>query len=507
MSLQVSQPDAASELLNRRKARSSLLEFTRYTKDDYEVNWHHQLLCEYLDKFVSGKIKRLLVFMPPRHGKSELVSRRLPAYIFGKCPDASIISCSYSADLASMMNRDVQRIIDSQKYIALFPDTKLNQKNIRTDAKGNFLKNSDIFEVIGHRGVYRSAGVNGGITGMGCNFGIIDDPIKNREEANSPTYRERVWNWYTSTFFTRLEKDAQILITQTRWHEDDLSGRILSLVDDNEEKWTVIQFPAIAEGEGQKDDPREIGEALWPNKYSTSRLEAIKSVVGSYEFAALYQQRPAPAEGGLFKHHWFSIVDSFPSDCRKIRRWDLSATSGKGDWTAGLLLGERNGIFYVIDLKHVQENPAGVESLIHQTAVMDTSFVGQRMEQEPGSSGVNTIDHYARYVLKGFDFKGVRSTGSKIERARPVSAAAEAGNIRIVKGPWNATFLDEVTIFPNGAHDDIVDTLSGAFSDLTLGNVRNFENEPKLNEVTAEDKGMFSDDMDFGWSGDVPGMM
>ena len=460
---------AASELLTRRIARESLQEFTLYTKPDYELNWHHALLCQYLDRFIAGDITRLMVFMPPRHGKSELVSRRLPAYIMGKSPESSIISCSYSADLASRMNRDVQRIIDSQQYAVLFPDTRLNQKNIRVDAQSSYLRNSDIFEIIGHNGVYRSTGVGGGITGMGATVGIIDDPIKNREEANSITYREKLWEWYTSTFYTRLEKDGKLLITLTRWHEDDLAGRILEQTkQDGAEEWTILTLPALAESTKHLEDPRNEGDPLWENKYNLTKLSQIKTLLGSYQWSALYQQRPAPEEGGLFKRQWFEIVDDYPSGCIRDRRWDLAASLNKGDYTTGLLLGMYQGQFYVIDLQRVQENPAGVESLVKQTAILDGYATAIRMEREPGSSGINTIDHYTRRILVGYDFKGVPSTGSKVERARAVSAAAEAGNIKIVRGSWNSVFLDEVCMFPNGAHDDIVDTLSGAFTDLTL---------------------------------------
>lgn len=230
------------------RARRGMLAFTTYTMPDYEVNWHHRVVCEALDDLFAGTITRLMISMPPRHGKSELVSRRFPAYILGRDPDAQVIAVSYSADLASMMNRDVQRIMDSPEYQRVFPGTKLGSSNIRSLAGGT-LRNSDIFEVVGRRGRYRSAGVGGGITGMGMQYGIIDDPIKNREEADSPTMREKVWDWYTSTFYTRLEKNARVLVTCTRWHEDDLSGRLLRLQEEDPEadQWVEIRLPAIAE--------------------------------------------------------------------------------------------------------------------------------------------------------------------------------------------------------------------------------------------------------------------
>ena len=208
------------------RARQSMANFALYVDEKYFMNWHHQLICDRLDKLIIHEIKRLMIFMPPRHGKSKLVSRKLPAYIFGKNPDAKIISASYSADLATAMNRDVQRIIDSERYNEIFPETTLNGRNVKT-VSGGALRNSEKFEIVGHKGFYRSAGVDGGITGMGADFIIIDDPIKNRKDANSPTVRKNIFDWYTSTLYTRLEKNACILLTMTRWHEDDLAGRLL----------------------------------------------------------------------------------------------------------------------------------------------------------------------------------------------------------------------------------------------------------------------------------------
>jgi len=192
-------------------ARRHLLDFITYTKPDYEVNWHHKTICDEIESFMTGECSRLILCMPPRNGKSQIVSRHLPAYLLGRNPDARIIACSYSADLAQAMNRDVQRIIDDPLYHELFPDTTLSGSNVRTVA-GNFLRNSDVFEIVGHKGVYLSAGIGGGITGRGADYALIDDPVKNREEANSPTYRERIWDWYRSTLYTRLEKGGKILI-------------------------------------------------------------------------------------------------------------------------------------------------------------------------------------------------------------------------------------------------------------------------------------------------------
>lgn len=472
-------------------ARQSPAGFAEVVSGGRWVNAPHlSLINKNIMRIVNGEINRLMVFLPPRHGKSMLLSQYLPAWYLGTFPDNRIILTSYEADFAAQWGRRARDLLEEHGNI--FPG------NIRVRSDSSAANRWDIAD---HSGGMVTAGVRGPITGKGANCIIIDDPVKNAEEAASQTYRDRAWEWYKSTLYTRLEPGGAIILIQTRWHENDLAGRILNeMYQEDGEQWEIISIPAIAE---QNDVlGRQVDDPLWPERFPIDELNKIKTTLGSYWFAALYQQRPAPAEGGLFKRHWFEIVDDYPRDCSQVRRWDLASSQNKGDYTAGLKLGEKNGIFYVIDLKHIQENPAGVEYLIKQTAELDTERTAVRMEQEPGSSGVNTIDHYARFVLKGYNFHGVRSTGSKIERARSVSAAAEAGNVKIVKAPWNSTFLDEVGIFPNGAHDDIVDTLTGAFSDLTLGRIIRSVYEPTADEAVVsvvEDTNFFGEpDNDLG---------
>jgi len=420
---------------------------------------HLDLINEALMGISRGEITRLMVVLPPRHGKSMLVSQYFPAWYLGTFPDRRIILTSYEADFAAQWGRRARDVLE--KFGSLF------RERVRVDDTSSA---ADRWDLKGRPGGMATAGTGGPITGKGADVLIIDDPVKNAEEAASPTYREKAWEWYESTAYTRLEPRGAIILIMTRWHEEDLAGRLLQKMQQEGEKWTVINLPALAEA----GDPlgRAPGEALWPGRFPKEALEAKRTAIGPYFWASLYQGRPAPLEGNLFKRGWFRLVDDYPRGLRAVRRWDLAASEGKGDWTSGLDLGVKDGIFYVLDLQHVQESPARVEALVRQTAILDLQKglgTQVRMEQEPGSSGKNTVDHYARHVLLGFDFKGVRSTGAKLERARPVSAAAEAGNIRLLRGPWNGAFLDEVMTFPHGAHDDIVDALSGAFYDLTLG--------------------------------------
>lgn len=447
-------------------ARSNLLAFTQHTKPDYQVNWHHRILCQYFDQWVEGTIKRLIVNLPPRHGKSEIVSRRGPAYLLGRYPDSWVISCSYSADLSSRMNRDVQRIIDSPAYGQLFPGTRLFSANVRTVSQGTYLRNSDIFEVVGRRGGYRSSGVGGGITGMGANYLIVDDPFKNRKEANSPVVREAVWEWYTSTFYTRQEKDAAILITNTRWHVDDLAGRLIMLADGPDgERWTILTLPALAEGDLHSDDPRQPGEALWPDKYSRSALDTIRSQIGDYDWAALYQQTPVLNAGGMFKRDKAAIIDSEPTDIvRRARFWDLALSEKtSADFTVGVLLGEtKDRRFVVLDVQRFQTEWDHVTGKIAQVAIAD----GPKVQ-----IGIEAAFYQTRAVgkllempaLHHHSIRGIKPDADKVTRSLPFQARWGEGMVYLLRRAWTNAFLDELCSFPLGAHDDMVDAVSGAY--------------------------------------------
>ncbi len=275
------------ELLARTKAQDDFLLFIKYTKPDFEINWHHRLLADKLQAFADGKIKKLMIYLPPQVGKSEMSTRRLPPYILGKNPDKRIAICAYNQTFSSQFNRDIQRIITDTTYRNVFPNTKLNEKNISTDARGSYLRNSEVFEVVGHKGRVKTVGVGGALTGTAVDIGIIDDPIKDAVEAFSGVFRDRLWDWYLSVFKTRLHNNSQQLITLTRWHEEDLAGRILK----NEKDWEVIVLPAIREDYNNDYDPRDIGEAIWPNRHSLERYEEIKKL-NPLIYVSLYQQRP-----------------------------------------------------------------------------------------------------------------------------------------------------------------------------------------------------------------------
>lgn len=457
--------------------RRSLLSFTTFTRPDYEVNWHHVRVADALDRVLNGTCRRLMIFEPPQNGKSEQVSRRFPAYVFGKKPATRVIACSYNMSLAQDMSRDVQKIVDTPEYNELFPETRLAEgRDVEKRTQGQF-------DIVGHRGYYIAAGIDGPITGKTSDIGIIDDPIKNRAEAESETYRDRVWEWYKSAFATRqFGSNGAIIICLTRWHEDDLAGRLLKLAAENPDadQWEVISLPAIAEAT-TVGDPRRKGDALWPEKYSLSELKRRRAGMGEYDWAALYQQKPAPSGGGLFKEEWFAgrILDAPPSSMRLARGWDTAGTADGGDWTCGVKLGEEfhkdpmtgatssTGRFIVLDVQRKQLGPDGVDKLMKLTADLDGVKCAQREEKEGGSAG-GAVTAARLKMLKGFDYSEVIISGSKVTRSKPFRAQCEGGNVYLLRGDWNAEYVKELCGFPTAKHDDQVDGSSCAFNAVLL---------------------------------------
>lgn len=300
------------------------------------------------------------------------------------------------------------------------------------------------------------------------NCAIIDDPFRNRQEANSVNVRRRVIDWFKSTLFTRLSPTGSIIIIQTRWHEEDLAGYILQ---NEPEAWTHLNLPAISED----------GHALWPENWPLEKLEKIKASIGSYEWAALYQQRPAPADGGMFAKTWFEIVNAVPKTniTSTVRYWDRAATiqaSGKDpDWTVGIKMSkDRSGVYYIEDMVRLRNTSLEVQKAIMNTASRDGYNVKVVLEQDPGQAGKSEVEYLIR-LLSGYNVKPNRVSRDKVTRAMPFSAQCEAGNIKLLKAGWNETFLEELSMFPFGAHDDIVDASSGAFLQLTSPTL-NYEN-------------------------------
>lgn len=304
------------------------------------------------------------------------------------------------------------------------------------------------------------------------NCGIIDDPIKNAEEAASEVIREKHKEWYRSTFETRREPDAAIIVIQTRWHEDDLTGWLLSQESgESPERWHVVCLPAIAEPVDRipmsctlEPDYRLEGEALCPERYNLDFLVKTKSK-GSYVFDALYQQRPSSREGLFFHVSKLGFVDA-ASVGRAVRGWDKAATAGDGDYTAGVkMVKGHDGLFYIVGVKRGQWNTADRDKEIRLTAELDTRDTKHIGEQEPGSGGKESAENFVR-LLAGFPVSTEKVSGSKELRADPFSSQVNAGNVRLLRGSWNQAYIEELRTFPNGKHDDQVDASSLAFNEL-----------------------------------------
>jgi predicted phage terminase large subunit-like protein len=450
------------KILNER-ARRSFHDFVPVVSPKYIEGWFNADVRRRLDVFrckvALKQSPNLMIVAPPRHGKSELSSRKFPAYCFGKHPTWGIIGCSYSQDLASRMNRDVQRTIDSDEYKGVFPGTKLNEGNVRT--VGNWMRNSDLFEIVEHGGSYRAAGVGVGITGMGCHILNIDDPVKDAKAASSATLQEAIYEWYTSTALTRLEDGGGQILTMTRWNVNDLAGKILQNADEGE--WEVVCYPAIAL---QDEEHRRIGEALFPERYSTEKLEKLRRRLGTYYFEALYQGGPTDRKGKFFEWENLEIVPTCPAHVKQwVRYWDKAGTKDGGAYTAGVLIGKgSDGRWYIKDVVRGQWAAPKREAVIKQTAETDGRGVTIWIEQEPGSGGKESAEATKRN-LAGWTVYSENPTGDKVTRAEPYAVQVEVGQIRLVAGAWNHDFIEEHKTFPNGYKDQI-DSAAGGFNKL-----------------------------------------
>ncbi|MCP4666981.1 MAG: terminase, partial [Deltaproteobacteria bacterium] len=333
-------------------------DFIAQTMPKYEFNWHHGVLIDLLQSLAFTKNRRVMVFMPPRFGKSELVSRRFPAWLLGRKPDTRVMGCSYSANLATMFSRDVQRIMESKEYHSIFPDSLIPNSEFAKEHPDNnkYKRTNSYFEIIDFSGYLLSVGVGGSITGLGADLLVIDDPVKNEEEALSETYQEKVFGWYNSTAYTRLEKGANVVICQTRWHKQDLSGKLIEEMEFGGDKWEIINLPALAVEQKAACDPRKTGDPLWPNKFNLDRMEKIKKQVGSRVWSALYQQNPVIEGGNIIKEAWIQYYTKLPFDinnwreCYLVQSWDLTFKDTGRSWVVGVTIAKKGADFYLVDI-------------------------------------------------------------------------------------------------------------------------------------------------------------
>lgn len=426
-------------------------EYIAHIKPNFIFYRHAEILIDVLQRVADGELSRVIVTEPPRHGKTELISRLFSAYFLYRYPSFWVGLSSYSAELAGSISR--------------------NSRDYHKDGGGELKEDAATmrhWETNDGGGLW-AAGVGGPITGKGFHLGIIDDPLKNAEEANSSTIREKHKDWYRSTFSTREEPGGAIIIVMTRWHEDDLVGWLLyeeSMdgeiseedgleVEAQPEHWHIVSMPAIMEEETDglqypetctiEPEFRQPGDALCPERYSTRTLLRAKRRLGSYYWSALYQCRPAPAGGTIFQRDWFQIVEALPVGCTFVRYWDKAGTPGGGDASAGVLMArDPKGRFYVVDVVKGRWSALGREVVIKTTAQTDQELYEQVTtwaEQEPGSGGKESAESTVRN-LAGFVIRVERVTGDKTFRARPYAAQVEVGNVYLLSGAWNKSYID-----------------------------------------------------------------
>lgn len=417
----------------------------------------------YMSSLISSEIAkggaRLTVSVPARHGKSEFCSIYTPIWMLENDPTKRVLLASYGADLASKFSR---RVRDT------FADPSLSDL-LRTRLSKDS-RQVDFFHTNCDPGGMGSMGMKGGMTGHGADLLLIDDYLKNSAESLSPTVREDVFDTFRSTVFTRLEPGGSIIVVATRWHQDDLIGRIHQ--EFGHMGWKHIKLPAIAK-EGDVLG-REPGEPLWPERWSYKALMEIKEVLGSYWWEAEYQQEPMASMRSSELGRLLTRIDAGDvplSQLKCVRAWDLASTEGGGDWTVGWLMGyhKKQDRWYILDIRRFRKSPLGSEEVMRQTAAEDTNYVPIEVEREPGSSGKSYCEYLAREVFNGYSMKSEHPTGPIEVRASPLIAAIEAGKVFMVRAGWNEALIDELGTFPEGDHDDQVSAGAMAFKHLNKG--------------------------------------
>lgn len=531
-----------AEAAQRELAKRQLIPYAQYVAPWFQALPHHTLIADALERvflyILSGgqpeveveidegrtitvkTISRLMVFMPPRHGKTLLVSQIAPSWGIGKMPDMRIITTGYGADLAQKNSSEIRNYVISQEFKNIFWDQSPDMPNIELAEDSQAKSNWDLARP--YRGGVVATGIGGGITGQGAHLLIIDDPFKGRKDAESENYREGVMEWYQSSAHNRLEKGGAIVITHTRWHPEDLAGELVKAMvsDPLADQWEIIFLPAVALDEeeypkteqDQKDlmlrgvyvpmaDPlgREPGTILWPEKYDKKYLEKEKAIAGDFEFTALYQQMPNPKDSGFFVETDFKVIEKneVPEGLKWVRYIDLAIGKTKeSDWNAcvATALDPKSGDIIYRDMIHIQDITKflatitntmllpsergtiwGVEATAFQSLVVKDFLKDPRLANIPIKpiTPIGSKEDRAKNVQKKSREASVEAENSalaekdtmeleaKEDRALSIQTRGRQGNVKLVRGAWNQAFIREATAFPKGKHDDQVDSASG----------------------------------------------
>lgn len=415
---------------------------------EMRLNFHQRLICEALEKVVLGKTKRLIINIPPRSGKTEISVLNFVAWATGLFPDSEWIHVSYSKRLASNNTYGIREIMRNESYKEIFPYVEIKSDS---DAKDEFRTN--------YGGIIYATGSDGSITGRGAGGMsgrfqgaiIVDDPHK-PGEANSELVRSGVLNWFQETLESRKNNpDTPIIVIMQRLHEEDLAGWLIN--GGNGEEWETLVIPAI----------NEDGTSFWERQFPLEMLERLERT-NPYVFAGQYLQLPAPKDGGTFKPANIQIIDALPHGIKWIRGWDLASTVKKtSDYTSSTKLGIKDGVTYIAEVHRFKGTPDEVEDTITQKANLDGRDTLISLPQDPGQAGVYQKNALSR-ALSGYTFEFTPESGDKQTRASPFASQVNVGNVKMLRGEWNDEFIKEMQIFPNGKHDDMIDSTSRAYN-------------------------------------------
>ena len=433
----------------RQAIRSNLAAWATYAlaPTGHAPAQHHTLIMDALERVSRGETRRLMLLLPPGSAKSTYASKLFPAWWLARHPTSAVIAACHTARLAEHFGRGVKGLLEEHSVrlgVKLCGDAR---------ATGRFLTQRG--------GEYFGIGVHGAVTGRRADLALIDDPIRSFAEAESFSAREHLWEWFRSELVTRLKPQGRVVLIMTRWHCDDLAGRLIERGG-----WTVLRLAALAE----TGDPmgRSVGAALWPEWEGTAAIEEKRALLGEKHFSALFQQAPLREGGQLFDARKLRVVDS-SFEGMTVRAWDLAGsvdTAGDPDWTVGVrLIRDGAGTVLVDDVVRFRAVPGDVAERIRATAAMDGPGVPIGLPQDPGQAGKSQI-MFLTQLLAGYQVVATPETGAKTVRAMPVAAQISNGTLAIRRAHWNTAFVDELSSFPQGRKDDQVDALSRAFSML-----------------------------------------
>jgi len=449
-----------AELARRILARRRLLPFVERFNPDYDAGWLHKVICEELERFerdvLERKSPRLILQVPPRHGKSQLVSVMFPPWFLGRNPKLEVIGASHTTSLSLGFSRKARAIVRDPAFGPLFPDCQLvpdeqSAESWRTTAGGG----------------YNAVGVGSAVVGKGCSILLIDDPVSGADDAESASAREAIKEWYQTEAYTRLAPGGGVLIIMQRWHDDDLAGWLQTRAAKGEgEAWRVVHFPAIAEA----DEPyRRAGEALHPSRYPIELLQNIKRNMTPRQWEALYQQNPVPDEGSYFTRDMirFYDPDQLPdlATLRVYAAWDLAiGQKERNDYTCGIAAGlSRTDDLYVLDRQHGRFDAMEiVERLLNQQKRFGAQVVGLEKGHIQMTLGPYLNKRIAELRQYGFVVEPLQvGRRDKESRARSIQGRMQQGKVYIPRAaPWAADLERELLRFPSGDHDDQVDALA-----------------------------------------------